>query len=152
MLCSPLNSATTHPKRTIRPTEKVGQAQLYFATRGNRPTKRVRVNTLATPVRQTPPMPSTPVRMLLSSPHVSLFASQQGNQPLSKDDAFELELRELQSEEATVAPAATSRAPTVSSVNENCTVGQSMAMGFDTRFADNFDDIIWGRLPYSHAA
>ena len=66
----------THPKRTTRPTEKIRQAQLDFATRGNRPKKRVRVNALATPVRQTLPMPSTPVQMRLSSPRASLFASQ----------------------------------------------------------------------------
>ena len=72
------------------------------------------MNTLATPVGQTLPMPSTSVQMRLSSPPASLFASQQGSQPISKDDAFELELRESQSEEAIVAPTATSRAPTVS--------------------------------------
>ena len=105
------------------------------------------MNTLATPVRQTLPMPSTPVQLDLSSPRASLFASQQGSHPTSKDDAFELELRESQSEEAIVAPAATSRAPTVSSVSDNSIREQSVATGFDERFADNFDDIIWARLP-----
>ncbi|KAF1346329.1 hypothetical protein EJ07DRAFT_185791 [Lizonia empirigonia] len=121
----------THPKRTIKPTEKVRQAQLDFATPEIRPTKRARV--AATPARQTPPALSTP----------ALTRSQ----PLSKDDAFELELRESQLEGAIVAPTAASRAPTVASANDNSTVGQALAAGFDTRFADNFDDIIWLRLP-----
>ena len=72
------------------------------------------MNTLATPLRQTLPMPSTPVQMHLFSPRASLFASQQASQSISKDDSFELELRETQLEEAIVAPAATSRTPTVS--------------------------------------
>ncbi|KAI1521226.1 hypothetical protein PtrSN001C_012323, partial [Pyrenophora tritici-repentis] len=47
---------------------------------------------------------------------------QQGSQSLSKDDAFELELRESQLEEAIVAPTAASRAPIVASANENSTL------------------------------
>ena len=137
----------THPKRTTKPTEKVRQAQLDFATPENRPTKRARVAAPITPARQTSPALSTPALTHLSSPRALLAASQQGSQPLSKDDAFELELRESQLEGAIVAPTAASRAPTVASADNNSTVGQSLAAGFDTRFADNFDDIIWLRLP-----
>jgi hypothetical protein len=78
---------------------------------------------------------------------VLLAASQQGSQPLSKDDAFELGLRELQPEEAIVAPTAALCAPTVASADNNSIVGQSLAAGFDTWFADNFNNIIWLRLP-----
>jgi hypothetical protein len=39
------------------------------------------------------------------------------------------------------------RAPTVASADNNSIVGQSLAAGFHTRFADNFDNIIWLRLP-----
>jgi len=137
----------THPKRTIKLTEKVRQAQLDFATPEIRPTKRARVAAPTTPARQTPPALSTPALTRLSSPRALLAASQQGSQPLSRDDAFELELRESQLEGAIVAPTAASRAPTVASANDNSTVGQALAAGFDTRFADNFDDIIWLRLP-----
>ncbi|KAI1673229.1 hypothetical protein L13192_04088 [Pyrenophora tritici-repentis] len=121
----------THPKRTTKLTEKVRQAQLDFATPEIRPTKRARVAA-----------PTTPALTRLSSPRALLAASQQGSQSLSKDDAFELELRESQLEEAIVAPTAASRALTVASANKNSTVGQALAAGFDTRFADNFDDII----------
>ena len=80
------------------------------------------------------------------------MASQQGSLPLSEGDAFELELRELQPEEAIVAPTATLCVPTVASANDNSTVGQLGAAGFDTRFAYNSDDIIWARLPGYHTA
>jgi hypothetical protein len=63
------------------------------------------------------------------------------------DDEFELELRESQPEGAIVAPTAASRAPTIASVDDNSTVGQALAAGFDTRFADNFDNVIRLRLP-----
>lgn len=132
----------THSKRTIKLTEKVRQAQLDFATPEIRPTKRARVATPTTPARQTLPTLSTPTPTRLSSPRALLAASQQGSQPLSKDDAFELELRESQPEGAIVAPTATSRAPTVASADDNSTAGQALAAGLDTRFADNFDDII----------
>jgi hypothetical protein len=85
------NATMTHPKRTTKPTEKVRQAQLDFATPENRPTKRARVATLTTPARQTLPALSTPALTRLPSPRALLTASQQGSQPLSKDDAFELE-------------------------------------------------------------
>jgi hypothetical protein len=136
-----------HPKRTTKPTEKVRRAQLDFATPENCPTKRARVAAPTTPARQTLPALSTPALTRLSSPRALLTASQQGSQLLSRDDAFKLELRELQLEGAIVAPTAASRAPTVASADNNSTVGQSQAAGFDTRFADNFNDIIWLRLP-----
>jgi hypothetical protein len=88
-----------------------------------------------------------PALTRLSSPRALLTASQQGSQLLSRDDAFELELRESQLEGAIVASTAALRASTVASADNNSTVGQSQAAGFDTRFADNFDDIIWLRLP-----
>jgi hypothetical protein len=53
----------------------------------------------------------------------------------------------LQLEGAIVAPTAASCAPTVALADNNSTVGQSLAAEFDTRFADNFNDIIWLRLP-----
>ncbi|KAI0569880.1 hypothetical protein Alg130_11454 [Pyrenophora tritici-repentis] len=137
----------SHPKHKTKPTEKVRQAQLGFATPENRPTKRARVAAPTTPARQTPPASSMPAPTRLSSPRALLAASQQGSQPLSKDDAFDLELRESQSEEAIVAPTTVSRAPIVTSADNNSTVEQELAVVFDTRFADNFDDIIWLRLP-----
>ncbi|KAI1671837.1 hypothetical protein Ptr902_08063 [Pyrenophora tritici-repentis] len=88
-----------------------------------------------------------PAPTRLSSLRALLAASQQGSQPLSKDDAFDLELRESQSEKAIVAPTAVSRAPIVASADNNSTVKQKLAVEFDTRFADNLDDIIWLRLP-----
>ncbi|KAI1557926.1 hypothetical protein PtrEW4_012055, partial [Pyrenophora tritici-repentis] len=112
----------THPKRTTKLTEKVRQAQLDFATPEIRLTKRARVAAPTTPARQTPPALSTPALTRLSSPRALLAASQQGSQSLSKDDAFELELRESQLEEAIVAPTAASRAPIVASANENSTL------------------------------
>ena len=67
LLFSPINSATTHPKRTTRSTKKVRQARLDFVTRGNRPTLL---------------MSSTPVQMRLLYPRTTLFASQQAGPPL----------------------------------------------------------------------
>ena len=100
LLYSPLNSAMTHHRRTIIPTEKVRQAKLDFTTPGNRTAKREWVNASATPARQALSTSSTPAQTRLSSPRALLLASQQGCQPLSKDDAFKLELREMQPEEA----------------------------------------------------
>jgi hypothetical protein len=141
------NATMTHPKRTTKPTEKVRQAQLDFATPENHPTKRARVAAPTIPAHQTLPALSMPALTRLSSPRALLAASQQGSQPLSKNDAFELELRELQLEGDIVAPTATLHAPIVASADNNSTVGQLLAAGFNTRFADNFDDIIWLRLP-----
>jgi hypothetical protein len=82
----------------IKLTEEVRQAHLDFASPEIHSTKRARVAAPTTAARETPPASLTPALTRLSSPRALLAASQQQNQPLSKDDAFELELRESQLE------------------------------------------------------